>query len=406
MALALAAGCKQVTEIQTLFDNVGKLTWFLGGSAKRKAIIEHVSAASKENDDLAEQLLQTDDDMLNESDIAIKQGSHKKSVPKFCATRWTARVDTLSALIAKYKLILEALDQIQDTSNGDAKRDAGTYIRLLSDSKFLVSLVVAQFILSYCSCVTKTLQAVNCDLGKAYKDVHMSKEAIANARNETTWNKVWGRIESIAEAVDITITKPRTVSIQRHRSNAGHDQRQSPKDYFMVNVYYQFIDHIVQELDTRFSDQHYGLISGQALVPCNLDQLTSTCINSIKGYYSKFIEREENLDVEADKWTTFYNKVPVESRPQDICSALAACDPNYFPAINRILVIFCTTPFGSVACERSFSALRRLKLWTRASMSEDRLSSLAMLQVHRNTELIPKPELIYSRKSNWRYLLN
>ena len=28
---------------------------FLGGSAKSKAIIEHVSAASKENDDLAEQ---------------------------------------------------------------------------------------------------------------------------------------------------------------------------------------------------------------------------------------------------------------------------------------------------------------------------------------------------------------
>ena len=86
----------------------------------------------------------------------------------------------------------------------------------------------------------KTLQAVNCDLGKAFKDVHVSTEAIANARNETTWNKGCGRIESIAEAVDITITNPRTVSIQRHRSNACNDQRQSPKDYFLVNVYYQF----------------------------------------------------------------------------------------------------------------------------------------------------------------------
>ena len=45
----------------------------LGGSAKRKAILEYVSVASKDNDDFAEQLLQTDDDMLNESDIAIKQ---------------------------------------------------------------------------------------------------------------------------------------------------------------------------------------------------------------------------------------------------------------------------------------------------------------------------------------------
>ena len=206
-----------------------------------KTILEHVSAANKENDDLAEQLLQTADDMLDESNIAIKQGSHKKFVPMFCATRWTARVDILSALIAKYKQILEALAQIQDMSKGDAKRIAGTYICLLSDSKFLVSLVVAQFILTYCSCVTKTLQAVNCDLGKAYKGVHVYKEAIANARDETTWkqhggvdrqqqqqttwNKIWGRIESITDAIDITITKPRAISRQRHRSNAGHDQR-------------------------------------------------------------------------------------------------------------------------------------------------------------------------------------
>ena len=83
---------------------------------------------------------------------------------------------------------MEALGQILDTGNGDAKRDAGTYIRLLSYSKFLASLVVAQFILSYCSCVTKTLQAVNCDLGKAYNNVHVSKEAVVNVRNETTWN--------------------------------------------------------------------------------------------------------------------------------------------------------------------------------------------------------------------------
>ena len=85
----------------------------------------------------------------------------------------------------------------------------------------------------------------------------------------------------------------------------------------------------------------------------------------------------------------------MDSRPQDVCTALAACDPNYFPAINIILVILCTTPVGSVECERSFSALCRLKLWTREGMSEDRLNGLAMLKVYRNTEQIPKPELIY-----------
>ena len=47
LALALVAWLKQVTEIQSLFDNVGKLTWFLGGSAKRKAILEPVMLQAK-----------------------------------------------------------------------------------------------------------------------------------------------------------------------------------------------------------------------------------------------------------------------------------------------------------------------------------------------------------------------
>ena len=52
--------------------------------------------------------------------------------------------------------------------------------------------------------------------------------------------------------------------------------------------------------------------------------------------------------------------------------AMPDCSPQEFPAIHKVLSIFLTTPVGSVSCERSFSALRRLKLWTRSSMTEDR----------------------------------
>ena len=53
---------------------------------------------------------------------------------------------------------------------------------------------------------------------------------------------------------------------------------------------------------------------------------------------------------------------------------------------------------GSVSCERSFSALRRLKLWTRSSMTEERLSGLAMMLIHRGTNYMPTPKDIYERK--------
>lgn len=44
-------------------------------------------------------------------------------------------------------------------------------------------------------------------------------------------------------------------------------------------------------------------------------------------------------------------------------------------------------PVGSVAYERSVSSLRRLKTWSRASMGERRLKGLALLYIHRDSEV-------------------
>ena len=49
----------------------------------------------------------------------------------------------------------------------------------------------------------------------------------------------------------------------------------------------------------------------------------------------------------------------------------SCCNPQIFPAIDKILTtVLLTTPVGSVSCERSFSALRRLKFWNRSTMNE------------------------------------
>ncbi|CAH3133933.1 unnamed protein product, partial [Porites lobata] len=157
-------------------------------------------------------------------------------------------------------------------------------------------------------------------------------------------------------------------TVQRHRANAAHNDQ--PSDYYRINVFYPFIDHVVGELETRFSVQHEGLITAQNLFPLYLPKLTDRHIEKIKNYFSKHLDFSEN--------------------------------PQEFPAIHKVLSIYLTTPVGSVSCERSFSALRRLKLWTRSSMRENRLSGLAMLLIHRGTDFIPTPKEIYDMKSNWR----
>jgi len=93
------------------------------------------------------------------------------------------------------------------------------------------------------------------------------------------------------------------------------------------------------------------------------------------------------------------------------CSCLSFSSPW-----NRLLHVMCKwyarrsqtpywdwrVPFArftlvSVSCERSFSALRRLKLWTRFTMTEERLSGLAMMLIHRGINYMSTPKDIYER---------
>jgi hypothetical protein len=191
--------------------------------------------------------------------------------------------------------------------------------------------------------------------------------------------------------------------MQRYRANAG-DADQSSSDYYRINVYYSFIDHVIRELETRFSSDHDALVAVQYLIPHCLSQLDQGKVDSLVSFYAKFLTygEKENFGTELLKWKKSFEGIAVLERPKTASMALAVCSPQTFPTLHKIFTIFLTTPVGSVSCERSFFALRRLKLWTRSSMKEERLSGLAVMLVHRGTEYIPSPDDVYARKTIWR----
>ena len=50
----------------------------------------------------------------------------------------------------------------------------------------------------------------------------------------------------------------------------------------------------------------------------------------------------------------------------------------------HLVYIMLTMPVTSTTAERSFSVLRRLKTYVRTTMNNDRLSSLALMHIHRD----------------------
>jgi len=92
----------------------------------------------------------------------------------------------------------------------------------------------------------------------------------------------------------------------------------------------------------------------------------------------------ELMDQELFRWRAKWGKLweNDEEVPKSCAQAIAECDPITFPNLYVLLQLVCTSTVTSCECERAASVLRRLHNFMRSSMTEERLTGLAL--VHEN----------------------
>ena len=97
------------------------------------------------------------------------------------------------------------------------------------------------------------------------------------------------------------------------------------------------------------------------------------------------------LEAELDLWETYW----LESKDcltDNISSTLKRIPFNGFNNIKVSLRILATSPVTTCTCKRSFSAMRRLKTYTRSTMVSERLNDIAFMYVHQ--EIVPDIEKV------------
>ena len=68
-----------------------------------------------------------------------------------------------------------------------------------------------------------------------------------------------------------------------------------------------------------------------------------------------------------------------------------------FLNVRKMLVVVMVLPVTSCEAERSFSTLRRVKTYLRSTLTQERLSGLALTNVHSHTSYMPSPEEVKSK---------
>ena len=91
------------------------------------------------------------------------------------------------------------------------------------------------------------------------------------------WNEIdqkhkqwFEKAVTIPDSLDMAVKKPRICQRQTHRSNIPAE---SVEDCFKKVVSIPFVDYLLQEMDTRFSDLHKHATLGLMLVPSELEKL-------------------------------------------------------------------------------------------------------------------------------------
>ena len=81
--------------------------------------------------------------------------------------------------------------------------------------------------------------------------------------------------------------------------------------------------------------------------------------------------------------------------PDSVSTTLKCINFPCFPIIKTALIILGTLLVTSCSCEISFSALRKLNMYNRNTMCNERLSTLALLFIH--VEIDPDPQSILEK---------
>ena len=263
----------------------------------------------------------------------------------------------------------------------------------------LSALVITSTSLNYLLALTCSLQSEAKDILQAVSEVSNLKTVLQDLRDNVDkyHDECFREIERMCTAVGTEPSLPRLCTGQTHCSNVP---AQTPKEYYRHTITIPLLHHMLSEMDCRFNTHQQRAVTGLCLVPSilitkTLGEATSTLMK-LGDMYTDDLPSPSSLNSEIHTWYLKWKKQSDDHGEESLPTTLLFSSPHassLFPNIKVLLLILCTLPVSSCSAEQSFSGLKRIKTPLRSTMSNERLTSLTLLHLHRDTD-IDTPEIL------------
>ncbi|XP_043215486.1 uncharacterized protein LOC122378457 [Amphibalanus amphitrite] len=353
--LCVSACCKQ-PDIRGCIATIKELTSFFNMSAKR---IDALRRAVK---------------------TAAPERSRTRLV-SLCATRFLERHDAILTLCEMLPSVVTALEDMETWYSPDTRNKAGQLRRALSSASFLVALFALESITAIMLPVARALQAKQMDAVTALEAVQACTKVLQSWREQPDerFAEVMTKAEQAAESLGVVIKPPRCASKSVYRANAGDSD--DPIGYYRVNCFLPLLSSTLQQLEQRFGERQQTSFKLRDLLPAYMKPWEE--VESALLRYSDFLDPPQVVKAEHELWRTMWTNKPALDRPRSAVEALDACSHELMPNICKLLEILAALPVTTAEPERFFSRVSLAASSIRATMTEDRLEAICMLQVYR-----------------------
>ena len=110
----------------------------------------------------------------------------------------------------------------------------------------------------------------------------------------------------------------------------------SVEEWYKINVAIPFIDHIIADLETRFSPLTKTASSLLHFVPSMFNSGTDVDFTEVVDLFSCDMPSPELFDQEIGLWKQAFFHTPVSEKPATCASALKKCDSCIFPNVYTL----------------------------------------------------------------------
>jgi hypothetical protein len=312
--------------------------------------------------------------MKKSADI-VNDDSRRRCLLKLVETRWVEKQSAVLVFRQLFTAITIALEHIINEDDEESASLARGYRKSLLDIEFCIPLIIVSRIFALTKPCSELLQTPACDLVKCYECIEETAMLITEmTHDDDQINKIYDELMAFVNEHDILCELPR-----------GY--KKSTKEFF-ADTYHTFLENTLNELSSRFSEHQRIVIRISRLIPLHVISTKFDELKEVIEFYFNDLPSNNLIVIEAefDRWRSFWCSRSEHERPSTIEQTLISIHDKrlFYPNIWRLLELFAILPVSVASAERSFSVLKLIKTYLRNSMGDERLSSLALINIHKS----------------------